>query len=378
MSTATYNVAKNGTTQEKVNILMVDDQPSKLLSYEAMLAETGENLLKASSGKEALEILLKSDVAVVLMDVSMPEIDGFELANLIRQHPRFEKVAIIFVSAVHLSDMDRIRGYQRGAVDYIGVPIIPEILRAKVGVFAELHRKARQLERLNGDLRQLSNALLTAQDEERRRIARQLHEGLGQDITAARIMLGAFVQPRQTEENRARVVAEACTLVDRAIQQVRTMSHILHPPMLDEVGLLSALRWYLEGFTSRSGIQAELEVSPEEFPRLAFEVETAVFRIIQEALTNVFRHAGATRVVLALKKRDNDVLVTVQDNGRGVQPQVSELQPAAVGVGIIGMKQRVQELGGRLSLENANPGLLVEAVIPVSSSLATASAFAES
>ena len=354
---------------------MVDDQPSKLLSYEAMLAETGENLLKASSGKEALEILLKTDVAVVLMDVSMPEIDGFELANLIRQHPRFEKVAIIFVSAVHLSDMDRIRGYQRGAVDYIGVPIIPEILRAKVGVFAELHRKARQLERLNGDLRQLSNALLTAQDEERRRIARQLHEGLGQDITAARIMLGAFAQPRQTEENRARVVAEACTLVDRAIQQVRTMSHILHPPMLEEVGLLSALRWYLEGFTSRSGIQAELAVSPEEFPRLAFEVETAVFRIIQEALTNVFRHAGATKVVLAVKKRDNDVLVTVQDNGRGVQPQVSELQPAAVGVGIIGMKQRVQELGGRLSLENANPGLLVEAVIPVSTNLATASAF---
>lgn len=346
---------------------MVDDQPSKLLSYEAMLAETGENLLKASSGREALEVLLRTDVAVVLMDVSMPEIDGFELADLIRQHPRFEKVAIIFISAVHLSDVDRIRGYQRGAVDYIAVPIIPEILRAKVAVFAELHRKARQLERLNGDLRQLSKALLTAQDEERRRLAMQLHEGLGQDISAARIMLGAFAQPNQTPEDRARVVAEACALVDRAIQQVRTMSHILHPPMLEEVGLLSALRWYLDGFTSRSGIQAELAVSPEEFPRLSFEVETAVFRVIQEALTNVFRHAEATKVTLGLKSRDNDVLVTVQDNGRGVQSQVSELQPAAVGVGIIGMKQRVQELGGNLTLENANPGLLVAAVIPRSS-----------
>ena len=360
-------MARNGANQDKVNILMVDDQPGKLLSYEAMLGEMGDNLLKAGSGKEALEILLKTDVAVVLMDVSMPEIDGFELADLIRQHPRFEKVAIIFISAVHLSDLDRIRGYERGAVDYIAVPIIPEILRAKVSVFAELHRKARQLERLNGDLRQLSTALLTAQDQERRRIAVQLHDGLGQDITAARIMLGAFAQPNHTEEDRIRVVSEACSLVDRAIQQVRTISHILHPPMLDEVGLVSALRWYLDGFTKRSGIQTELSVKPEEFPRLAVEIETAVFRIIQEALTNVFRHSGANRADVLLEKRAKEVVLVVQDNGRGVQQQVSELQPAACGVGIIGMKQRVQELGGLLNLGNANPGLLLEAVIPTTS-----------
>src|ERR1700752_5013984 len=99
---------------EKVNILMVDDQPSKLLSYEVILDELGENLIKANSGREALEILLKEDIAVVLMDVSMPEIDGFELADMIRQHPRFQKTAIIFISGVHLSDTDRIRGYQRG------------------------------------------------------------------------------------------------------------------------------------------------------------------------------------------------------------------------------------------------------------------------
>src|SRR6478735_10643650 len=113
------------STHEKVNILMVDDQPSKLLSYEVILSELGENLIKATSGREALEHLLKTDVAVVLMDVSMPEIDGFQLADMIRQHPRFQKTAIIFISAVHLSDSDRIRGYQRGAVDYISVPVIP-------------------------------------------------------------------------------------------------------------------------------------------------------------------------------------------------------------------------------------------------------------
>src|SRR5215467_13365999 len=120
---------------DQVNILMVDDQPAKLLSYEIILSELGENLLKASSGREALEQLLKTDVAVVLMDVSMPELDGFELAEIIRQHPRFQKTAIIFISAVHLSDMDRLKGYERGAVDYISVPVVPEVLRAKVGIF---------------------------------------------------------------------------------------------------------------------------------------------------------------------------------------------------------------------------------------------------
>src|SRR6266536_1559111 len=150
---------------QQVNILMVDDQPSKLLTYEVMLAELGENLLKANSAREALEILLKNDIAVVLMDVSMPDIDGFELAEMIRQHPRFQRTAIIFISAVHLTDLDRLKGYQRGAVDYISVPIIPELLRARVSVFAELHRKARQLEALNQELRRLSHSLMMAQDE---------------------------------------------------------------------------------------------------------------------------------------------------------------------------------------------------------------------
>jgi PAS domain S-box-containing protein len=139
---------------DKVNILMVDDQPAKLLSYEAILGDLGENLIKASSGREALEVLLRTDVAVVLMDVSMPEMDGFEMAEIIRQHPRFQKTAIIFISGVHLTDLDRLKGYERGAVDYISVPVVPAVLRAKVSVFAELHRKTRQLETLNRELEQ--------------------------------------------------------------------------------------------------------------------------------------------------------------------------------------------------------------------------------
>ena len=137
---------------EKVNILLVDDQPAKLIAYEVILKELNENLIKANSGQAALEQLLKTDIGVVLVDVSMPDLDGFQLVSMIREHPRYEKTAIIFVSAIHLSEIDTLRGYEKGAVDYVPVPVIPEVLRAKVRVFADLYRKTRQLERLNSEL----------------------------------------------------------------------------------------------------------------------------------------------------------------------------------------------------------------------------------
>ena len=137
---------------DKVNILLVDDQPAKLLTYQAILGDIGENLLSASNATEALELLLKNEVAVVLIDVYMPDIDGFQLAAMIRNHPRFEKTALIFISAILLTDVDRLRGYEMGAVDYVPVPVIPEVLRAKVKVFVELYRKTRQLEQLNREL----------------------------------------------------------------------------------------------------------------------------------------------------------------------------------------------------------------------------------
>jgi PAS domain S-box-containing protein len=138
--------------QDTVNILLVDDQPAKLLAYEVILKELGENLIVAASGREALEVLLRTEIAVILVDVCMPELDGFELAAMIREHPRFQKTAIIFISAIQVSDLDRLRGYEMGAVDYVPVPVVPEVLRAKIKVFAELYRKTRQLERLNLEL----------------------------------------------------------------------------------------------------------------------------------------------------------------------------------------------------------------------------------
>ena len=521
---------------ERVNILMVDDQPGKLLSYEVMLGGLGENLIKAMSAKEALEVLLKTDIAVVLMDVSMPELDGFQLAAMIRQHPRFQRTAIIFVSAVHLTDLDQLKGYEHGAVDYISVPVVPELLRAKVRVFADLHRKTRMLETLNreleqrvlerteelalkaellmrlnaelveknqeldaifstapdiifnrkadgsrdyvsdrfydftgaspdsangfgwldyvhpddknqamadwmrcvesgadyeaeyrlrskdgtyrwfraravpirddgkiakwygtcsdihdsklleqsirddatelekmvdsrtDELRRLSVRLMTLQDQERRRIARDLHDGLGQELAVAKMVLDKMLLQKGAQPPDE-AWAQASSIIDRAIQQVRTMSHLLHPPLLDEVGLLSALAWYTDGLTKRSGIETSLDVHPRDFPRLTSELETAIFRIVQEALTNVFRHSEAHRVWITLTRKNGSIGVAVRDDGKGIGKKIVELRPDSVGVGIGGMKQRAKELGGVLKLSNLEPGTLVEIEIPCDSGL---------
>jgi PAS domain S-box-containing protein len=521
---------------ERVNILMVDDQPGKLLSYEVMLGGLGEKLIKAMSAKEALEVLLKTDIAVVLMDVSMPELDGFQLAAMIRQHPRFQRTAIIFVSAVHLTDLDQLKGYEHGAVDYISVPVVPELLRAKVRVFADLHRKTRLLETLNreleqrvlerteelalkaellmrlnaelveknqeldaifstapdiifsrkadgsrdyvsdrfydftgaspgsangfgwldyvhpddknqamadwmrcvesgadyeaeyrlrskdgtyrwfraravpirddgkiakwygtcsdihdsklleqsirddatelekmvdnrtDELRRLSVRLLTLQDQERRRIARDLHDGLGQELAVAKMVLDKMLLQKGAQPPDE-AWAQASSIIDRAIQQVRTMSHLLHPPLLDEVGLLSALAWYTDGLTKRSGIETSLDVHPRNFPRLTSELETAIFRIVQEALTNVFRHSEAHRVWITLTRKNGSIGVAVRDDGKGIGKRIVELRPDSVGVGIGGMKQRAKELGGELKLSNLEPGTLVEIEIPCDSGL---------
>src|SRR5664279_445915 len=165
---------------ETVNILLVDDQPAKLLSYEVILHDLQENLIKASSGQEALAHLLKTEIAVVLMDVCMPDLDGFQLAAMIREHPRFQKTAMIFISAIQVSDIDRLRGYEMGAVDYVPVPVIPEVLRAKIRVFAELYRKTRQLERFNAELEDRVRAR-TAELEDSN--ARLMRNSMSQDLS---------------------------------------------------------------------------------------------------------------------------------------------------------------------------------------------------
>lgn len=351
---------------QKVNILMVDDHPGKLLSYEAILAELGENLIAARSGAEALDCLLKGDVAVILMDVNMPGENGFQLADIVRRHPRFRETAIIFISAVHLTDLDRIKGYEHGGVDYISAPIIPKLLRARVKVFAELHRKTRQLETLNLEMQTLSSRILRMQDEERRRVAREIHDGLGQELVFAKMTADAISKTTELIEAKEKA-AEVCERIDGTIRQLRSISHLLHPALLDEVGLHSALRSYVEGLTQRSGIETVIGFQPSDFPRLAPDLEIALFRIVQEALTNVFRHSEAQNAEVTLELQGATVVVRIRDDGKGISEDIAAFRPGSAGVGIGGMRQRIQEFGGELVLRRAAPGTVVEAIIPVGS-----------
>jgi len=360
--------------QEKVNILMVDDQPGKLLTYESILSELHENLITARSGREALNHLLRTDIAVVLMDVSMPELDGFELADMIRQHPRFQKTAIIFISAVHLTELDQLKAYERGAVDYISVPIVPELLRAKVSVFADLHRKTRQMELLNRELRTLSTRLIATQDEERRHIARDLHDSVGQLIAALSMNNGlALREAEKVGLEAAGVLRQNTLLVEQLSKEIRTISHLLHPPLLDEVGLMPAIKSFAGGFAERSNVNVAVELSPE-IGRLAPSMEISIFRIVQECLTNVYRHSGSkTANIKIWPSQEKRLMVQVSDEGRGIplEERISLSLGTNQGVGLSGMRERVRELGGTLEVQSDENGTTVTAALPLVNAIAT-------
>lgn len=221
------------------------------------------------------------------------------------------------------------------------------------------------VEQRTAALRHLSARLLRVQDEERRRIARELHDSLGQYLTAAKINLDVMAR---CPANDGKLLREAQQLIDRAIADTRTLSHLLHPPLLDEAGLLSAARWYVEGFGKRSGIKTTLRV-PDRLERLPSEIETALFRILQEALTNVHRHSRSAAVDVTLDVNNRVAVLTVRDYGKGM-PKNSVGRFAKngnhVGVGLAGMRERVKELGGSLQIESGSSGTTLKAVVPVS------------
>src|SRR5579872_5462617 len=219
------------------------------------------------------------------------------------------------------------------------------------------------VEQRTAALRRLSAKLLSVQDEERRRIARELHDSLGQDLTAAKISLDMLAQGQYFNAAHLR---DAQSLVERCISDTRTLSHLLHPPLLDEAGFLSAAKWYVEGFGRRSGIEARLQL-PEHLHRLPRRSEIALFRILQEALTNVHRHSGSRAVEVCVTANRSDVTLTVRDFGTGVPREVLDRfwKTGNVGVGLAGIRERLQELGGFLEIESSSQGTLLKVKIPI-------------
>jgi PAS domain S-box-containing protein len=230
-------------------------------------------------------------------------------------------------------------------------------LRSRV---SELLESQRQVELRTFELQKLSGELLRVQDEERRRMARTLHDELGQELVALKLELDTA---RTSENGRSQNLLHATELASSALQKVRNMSYLLHPPLLDESGLLPALHWYFEGLQSRGQLRITFEYRPALFPRLAPEIETAIFRIIQEALTNIYRHSQSNDARIELIQETESVIVRIRDFGKGI-PE-STIGPAYVaGVGISGMRERVKQLNGELRISRAEPGTLVQATLP--------------
>jgi len=223
-----------------------------------------------------------------------------------------------------------------------------------------------ELDRKNESLRELSARFLQLQDEERRRIARELHDSVGQMLAALGMNLDAVGADLEHLTKITRAVNDSAALVQELSQEVRTISHLLHPPLLDEAGLVYALRWYVEGFAERSKIEVNLEI-PEDFTRLSREAETAIFRTVQECLTNIHRHSESPTATIRIVGSDGDVRVEVEDRGKGM-PAERQFEMAAVGipgVGIRGMRERLRQLGGSLDIHSNGEGTLIVARLPV-------------
>ena len=472
--------------RDKVKILLVDDNPDNLVSIEAALDTLNEDLVLARSGTDALRYLLENDFAAILLDVKMPDMDGFETAELIRSRKRSQHTPILFLTA-YRNEEHLFRGYDLGAVDFLFKPIVPEILRSKVAVFVELSRSAQrqrrqaeilakaelkfrslleaapdamlittaegeivlansrsddmfgfsrqellgqnirllvpswtlssyhvgeltsvckdgstfpseissaplqteegllitsavrdiserkraeqriaeqtqQLHEANRELLHLSSRIVAIRDEERRRLGRELHDSQGQYLAAIKMnleMIETTDAALSTVQKSA--LTEAITLLERSMREIRVISHLLHPPLLDEIGLQAVVPWYLNSFSERSGIQIDLDM-PSDITKLPDQVELAVFRVLQECLTNVHRHSGSKVAKVKILPEETSVTLEVFDRGRGMNSQ-NGTEPV-MGVGITGMRERVRELGGHFEINSDADGTVVRAVLP--------------
>jgi signal transduction histidine kinase len=252
-------------------------------------------------------------------------------------------------------------------VTAISLPSLVPQIRGMI-VSAHLSEARRlQLESANQELQHLSAHVLSAQDEERRRIARDLHDGVGQYLAAIKMSFDVALSQTENEDGAAAnqsVLRDCLDLVDRCNREIRTISHLLHPPLLEEMGLASVVPWYVGGFRERSGIEVDLDMA-SEFDRLPAPVEVVLFRVLQESLTNIHRHSGSKRAEISLQVDTGRAMLIIRDRGRGFNAPADGL-PA--GVGIAGMRERVRELGGEFKIASQAGGTVIEATVPLQKS----------
>jgi len=355
---------------EPINILMVDDQPGKLLTYEAILSELGENLLTASSARAALAYLLTTDIPIILIDVNMPELDGFELAKLIREHPRYQQTAIIFISAVHLTHFDQLKGYEHGAVDYITAPIIPELLRAKVRAFADLYRKTAALQREMAERQRLERE---AQRAQHFALLGRLAAGVSHEIRNP--LAALFLHVDLLEEELQEPSLESATQVTQELAEIRTQLARLDNLVQDYLTLVrtsqlertpqdlgAALHaWGAEWqqLARSQGVLLRLE-GLEDLGPIALHASTlrrAMLNLVQNALDAMPQ--GGT-LTLAGQRLATHVQLQVRDTGRGIPTeQLAKIfeplyttKPGGSGLGLYIVQEIVAAHGGTLTVES--------------------------
>jgi signal transduction histidine kinase len=376
------------TRNDSVNILLVDDQPAKLLTYETILSGLGENLIKARSATEALQRLLDNEIAVVLVDVCMPDLDGYELAAMIRQHPRFQQTSIIFVSAVLMTDLDRVRGYECGAVDYVPVPVVPEILRAKVSVFAELFRKTRALEQLNRELEDrvsertaalaaTTEALQEAnhrKDEFLAMLAHELRNPLAPIRTAVQLLrLEELTEPqrRNARDVIERQLEHLVNLIDDLLDVSRITRGMI-TLQLKRVLLSAIVARAVE--TARPAIDAHRHSLELDLPDELISVEGDKTRLVQ-VIANILHNAAkfmdpGGRIRLSVRRDGQYATIRIADGGIGIAPdqlpkvfelftQVhsrSERVQGGLGIGLALVRRLTEMHGGTVTVHSDGPG----------------------
>lgn len=379
--------------------LTVDDNDALRYTLTRALRSGGYTIIEARSGTEALQLAGQTPDLITL-DLNLPDFDGFEVCRRLKSNPQTAHIPILHISATFVDPEHRIRGLEGGADAYLAEPISGDELLATVGALLRMkqaerearlqsaeaerarqdlkkahdelemrvHERTAELAQKNEEIRQLTGRLLKSQDDERRRLARELHDSTGQMLAAMKINLDLANEKRDGIDPELKTLVTDCiSITDEMSRQLRTMSYLLHPPLLDETGLQSALRWYAEGFAQRSGIQVNLEVSPD-FRRLPHDLEIAIFRVIQESLTNIHRHSGSTTAAIHLTQNGDRVEVEIVDTGSGIPPGRYEGK-FVPGVGIMGMCERMRQFGGSFDVIASDRGTTIRAAVPLPNSV---------
>jgi signal transduction histidine kinase len=386
-----------GIDANKTRVLVVDDNDSLRYTIARALRDVGYDVIEARSGNEALA-RVSEEPDLITLDVNLPDKSGIEICGLLKSNPATAHIPILQLSASFVDSQSRVRGLQGGADAYLTEPVDRAELAATVAALlriksaerlarqqakeaeearqqlAELNRtlenrvaeRTAELESANRNLRELSRRLLAMQDDEHRRISRELHDGVGQLLAALSINTSLISMEADKLSDRGRdALLGNASMVDEIVRNIRTMSHLLHPPLLDEAGVATALAWYIDEFGKRSGITVTFQCD-QNLGRLGSEMEIALFRIVQESLGNVLRHSQSHTAFVDLAWQGEKVSLRVRDEGIGIpsERQHELRQGSRTGVGLRGMRERVSQLGGDLEIDSSPTGTEIRILLP--------------